>query len=110
MSAFGGKADITRSFADVCFSNRPFGLKRFQTIHLLRCRCRSRAHASLRNQHQGPSIMRFENEAEQSFERPCRQTTAGPSRHANSPHPSSREGHHSTVGGAWVSLLLDLIL
>jgi hypothetical protein len=33
MSAFGGKADITRTCADVCFSNRPFGVKRFQTIH-----------------------------------------------------------------------------
>jgi len=36
--------------------------------------------------------------------------TAGSSRHTNSPHPSSREGHHSTVG--WISglLLFDLIL
>src|SRR5437899_8879947 len=36
--------------------------------------------------------------------------TAGSSRHTNSPHPSSREGHHSTVG--WISgfLLSDLIL
>src|SRR5712672_3132338 len=119
---------------DVCFSNRPFGVKRFQTIHhhsvdvahglvLLfgigtkalpvwdsktrrnnlsdypppQCRCRSRARASLRNRHQGPSSMGFEDEAEQSFRRPCRQSTAEPSRHANSPHPSSREGHLSTA-------------
>ena len=36
--------------------------------------------------------------------------TAGPSDQTNSPHPSSREGHHSTVG--WISgfLLSDLIL
>jgi hypothetical protein len=36
--------------------------------------------------------------------------TAGSSGSANSPHPSSREGHHSTVG--WISgfLLFDLIL
>jgi hypothetical protein len=36
--------------------------------------------------------------------------TAGPSGHANSPHPSSREGHHSTTG--WISsfLLLDFVL
>src|SRR5258707_1678982 len=39
----------------------------------LQCRCRSRARASLRNRHQGPSIMGFEDEAEQSFGRPCRQ-------------------------------------
>ena len=40
----------------------------------LQCRCRWRARASLRNRHQGPSIMGFEDEAEQSFGRPCRQT------------------------------------
>src|SRR5271169_5003480 len=36
--------------------------------------------------------------------------TAGPSGHTNSPHPSSREGHHSTTG--WISsfLLSYLIL
>ena len=38
------------------------------------CRCRSRARASLRNRHQGPSIMGSEDEAEQSFGRPYRQT------------------------------------
>src|SRR6266516_3612464 len=39
----------------------------------LRCQCRSRARASLRTRHQGPSIMGFEDEVEQSFGRPCRQ-------------------------------------
>jgi hypothetical protein len=37
------------------------------------CRCHSRARASLRTRHQGPSIMGFEDEVEQSFGRPCRQ-------------------------------------
>ena len=36
--------------------------------------------------------------------------TAGPSRHANSPHPSSREGHHSTARWSSSFLLSDLIL
>jgi hypothetical protein len=54
------------------FSNRPSGVKRFQAIHQLQCRCRSRARASLRTRHQGPSIMGFEDEVEQSFGRPCR--------------------------------------
>src|SRR5271167_544979 len=36
--------------------------------------------------------------------------TAGPSGHANSPHPSSREGHHSTARWNSSFLLLDLIL
>ena len=42
----------------------------------------------------GPSIMGSEDEVEQSLGRPC--PTAGPSGHANSPHPSSRKGHQST--------------
>ena len=36
--------------------------------------------------------------------------TVGPSGSANSPHPSSREGHHSTAGWSSSFLLLDLIL
>src|SRR5512143_3145806 len=43
-------------------------------------RCRSRARASLRNRHQGPSIMGFEDEAEQSLGRPCRLTDSGSKR------------------------------
>jgi hypothetical protein len=74
------------------------------------CQCRSRARASLRNRHQGPSIMGFEDEVEQSIGRPCRQSDGGPSRHANSPHPSSREGHHSTARWSSSFLLSDLIL
>src|SRR2546422_6392394 len=59
---------------DVRFSNRPFRVKRFQTIH----------HYSVDVAHglvllfgigtRGPSIMGFEDEAEQSIGRPCRQT------------------------------------
>ena len=36
--------------------------------------------------------------------------SAGPSGHANSPHPSSREGHHSTAGWSSTFLLSRLIL
>ncbi len=48
------------------------GVKRFSDYPPLQCRCRSRARASLRNRHQGPSIMGFEDEVEQSNGRPCR--------------------------------------
>src|SRR3974390_2022916 len=41
---------------------------------------------------QGPSSMGSEDKVEQSLGRPCPMT--GPSGHANSPHPSSREGRH----------------
>ena len=57
---------------DVGFSNRPFGVKRFQTIHPYGMGGHSRARASLRNRHIGPSIMGFENEVERSVTRPCR--------------------------------------
>ena len=56
----------------------------------------------------GPSIMGSEDEVEQSLGRPC--PTAGPSGHANSPHPSSREGHYSTAWWSSSFLLLGLIL
>src|SRR5262249_44580970 len=63
-----------KSPGHVRFSNRPFRVKRFQTIH----------HYSVDVAHglvllfgigtRGPSIMGFEDEVEQSFGRPCRQT------------------------------------
>src|SRR5271170_8073791 len=63
-------ADIAMQL-NVRFSNRPFGVKRFLTDYPpLQRRCRSRARASLRNWHQGLSIMGFEDEVEQSFGRP----------------------------------------
>ena len=86
------------------------GSSTFRLSTTMQCRCRSRARASLRNQHHGPSIMGFENEMEQSKTRPCRQTTVGPSGHANSSHPSSREGHHSTARWSSSFLLSDVIL
>ena len=70
---FTSESDIKCDIWNVCFSNRPVWVKRFQTVHQLQCRCRSRARASLRNRHQGPSIMGFENEVDQSKGRPCRQ-------------------------------------
>ena len=56
-------------------------------------RCAPLLHPRRRRKHQGPSIMGFENNVERSLGRPCR-SSAGPSGRTNSPHPSSREGHH----------------
>jgi hypothetical protein len=72
MSGWGSDAVIRRCPRNVRFSNRPFGVKHFQTIHLCGFDVVSRARASLRNRHEGPSIMGFEDEVEQSLERPCR--------------------------------------
>src|SRR5882672_6025510 len=105
------RCDMHHSLSvDVRFSNRPFGVKRFQTIH----------HSSVDVARglvllfgigtKGPSIMGFEDEVEQSLGRPCHQAMAGPSGHANSPHPSSREGHLSTAWWNSSVLLLHSIL
>jgi hypothetical protein len=65
---------VPTALSNVGFSNRPFRVKRFQTIH----------HYSVDVAHglvllfgigtSGPSIMGFEDEVEQSIGRPCRQT------------------------------------
>ena len=98
------------AIANVGFSNRPFGVKRFQTIR-----------------HHGVDVARglvllfgIGTKAVPSWDSRTRwnnllvglavRRTAGPSGHANSPHPSSREGHHSTAGWSSTFLLSRLIL
>ena len=72
----------------------------------LQCRCRSRALASLRTRHQGPSIMGFEDEVEQSLARPCREMNGRPSGHTNSPHPRPARDIIPPLGGSQVSSYL----
>src|SRR5262245_31293647 len=76
----------------------------------LQCRCRSRARASLRNRHQGPSIMGFEDGVEQSLGRPCRQTNGRSKRTCELTSSIVPRGHHSTARWGSIFLLLDLIL
>jgi len=95
---------------NVGFSNRPFGVKRFQTIR-----------------HHGVDVARglvllfgIGTKALPSWDSRTRwnnllvdlalRRTAGPADIANSPHPSSREGHHPTARWSSSFLLLDLIL
>ena len=92
------------------FSNRPFGVKHFQTIH----RC------SVDVAHGLVLLFGIGTKALPSWDSRTRwnnllgglavRLTAGPSGHANSPHPSSREGHHSTARWSSSFLLSDLIL
>src|SRR5690349_18197549 len=73
-AAYGTKLTYPCVYSFVRFSNRPFRVKRFQTIH----------HYSVDVAHglvllfgigtSGPSIMGFEDEVKQSIGRPCRQT------------------------------------
>jgi len=96
-------SEVSECPLHVGFSNRPFWVKHFQAIH-----------------HWGVDVARglallfgIGTAALPSWGSKARwnnllgglavRRTAGPSRHTNSPHPSSREGHHSTTGGARVS-------
>src|SRR5215831_12208246 len=95
---------------DVRFSNRPSGIKHFQAIQ----------HSSVDVAHGLALLFGLGTRALPSWDSKTRwnnllgdlavNITAGSSGHTNSPHPSSREGHHSTVG--WIAgfLLFDLIL
>src|SRR5262249_32938998 len=83
---------------DVRFSNRPTEVKRFQTI---------RRHAvdvarglALLFGIGTTALPSWDSRIRvgQSLPRPCRKMNGRPKRTYNSPHPSSREGPHSTVG------------
>ena len=95
---FWHKADILMALRNVRFSNRPFGVKHFQTVR----RC------SVDVTHGLVLLFGIGTKALPSWDSKTRwsnllvglagRRTAGPGGHANSPHPSSREGHHSTAG------------
>ena len=110
VSRRGGRFRFRWRSADVRFSNRPFGVKHFQTIR----RC------SVDVTHGLVLLFGIGTRALPSWDSKTRwnnlwgglavRRTAGPSGHANSPHPSSREGHHSTAGWSSTFLLSRLIL
>src|SRR5450759_5170306 len=93
------------------FSNRPSGVKRFQTIH---------HHCSVDVAHGLVLLFGIGTKALPSWESKTRRNnltvvltvsvTAGPSDQTNSPHPSSREGRHSTARWSSGILLSQLIL
>ena len=87
----------SRPFGNVRFSNRPVWVKRFQAIH----------HCCVDVAHGLALLSGIGTRALPSWDSRTRRNNlwgglairlmAGPSGHAISPHPSSREGHHSTV-------------
>jgi hypothetical protein len=95
---------------DVRFSNRRVGVKRFQTIHL----CSVDVSRGL------VLLFGIGTKALPAWDSKTRRNnlwgglavlqTVGPSGHTNSPHPSSREGHHSTAWWSSSFLLSWLIL
>jgi hypothetical protein len=109
MSALPPKADIAGRQFDVRFSNRPVGVKHFQTVHRY----------SVDVAHGLALLFGLGTTALPAWDSKTRwnnlsgglgvSRTAGPSGHANSPHPSSREGHHSTTRRSSSFLLSYLI-
>ena len=94
---FGSEAAATADSYRVRFSNRPVGVKRFQTIHRSSVDV-SRGLALLfgigtRALPSWGSRTRWNN----LYRGLAIKQTTDPSGHTNSPHPSSREGHHSTA-------------
>src|SRR5258705_11183515 len=89
---------------NVCFSNRPFGVKRFQTIQ----------HCGVDVAHGLVLLFGIGTKALPSWDSKTRRNnlwgglavlqTGGPSGQTNSPHPSSPEGHHPTA--RWSSIFL----
>ncbi len=104
-------ATLTAVRMNVGFSNRPFAVKRFQTIH---------HHCSIDVAHGLVLLFGISTKAVPSWDSRTRwnnlsvgvavRRTAGPADIANSPHPSSREGHHSTARWSSSFLLSDVIL
>jgi hypothetical protein len=110
MSLFLALSGHSLHTVDVCFSNRPFGVKHFQTIH----QCGVDVARGL------VLLFGIGTTALPSWDPRTRRNnllddlavsvTAGPSGHTNSPHPSSRKGHLSTARWSSSFLLSGLIL
>ena len=90
--------------ADVRFSNRPFWVKRFQTIHGYGVDVAHGLALLFGIGTRALPLWDSRTRRNDLSDGLAARVTVGPSGHANSPHPSSREGHHSTVG--WSSSVL----
>jgi len=109
-AVFWHLADMCARARDVRFSNRPVGVKRFQAIH----------HCNVDVAHGLALLFGIGTRALPLWDSRMRRNnlliglavsrTAGSSGHANSPHPSSREGHLSTARWNSSFLLSGLIL
>jgi len=90
--------------AHVCFSNRPVWVKRFQTIHGYGVDVARGLALLFGIGTRALPLWDSRTRRNNLWVGLASTLAAGPSRHANSPHPSSREGHHSTA--RWSSSVL----
>jgi len=105
MSAFG--TDIPLRAADVCFSNRPVWVKRFQTVHTSSSKSLASSCFSTESAH-SRSIMGSEDEVEQSLRRPYRRQVRADTR-THFIHRPARDTI-PPLGGARVFSCRDLVL
>src|SRR5262249_32762896 len=100
-AAFGTKRTYRNDLLFVRFSNRPSGSSAFRLstapVSMSLTGSRFSSDSAPRPFHHGISKTRWNN----LLGGLAVSMTAGPSGQTISPHPSSREGHHSTVG--WIS-------
>src|SRR5262245_23312698 len=108
MSPLGHKRTWREVCLDVRFSNRPFGVKRFQTVHC--CGVDVARGLVLLSGIGTKALPSWDSRTRRNnlLDGLAVRLTAGPSGHTNSPHPSSREGHHSTVRWSSSFLLIEV--
>jgi hypothetical protein len=106
---FGSKPDIAAHSCDVRFSNRPVGVKRFQTHHDcgvdVTCGLALLFGLGAKALPSWDSRTRWDN-----LYRGLAVVGGRSSRHTNSPHPPSHEGHHTTAYWSSSFLLSHWIL
>jgi hypothetical protein len=95
---------------DVRFSNRPVGVKRFHTIHLYSVDVARGLVLLFGIGARALPVWDSRTRRNNLYRGLAVRVTAGPSGHTNSPHPSSRKGHHSTARWSSGFLLSYLIL
>src|SRR6266404_3207456 len=103
MTASGTDAKYQDVSRDGRFSNRPSGSSTFRLsttpVSTSLTGSRFSSDSAPRPFHHGDSKTRWNN----LMGGLAVNVTAGPSDQTNSPHPSSREGHHSTAGWSSIS-------
>ena len=105
----GSIASISTHPGHFRFSNRPVEVKRFQALHC--CGVDVTRGLALLSGIGTKALPSWDPRTRRNnlYRGLARSWLADPSGHANSPHPSSREGHHSTTGWSSSFLLSCLI-
>ena len=99
----------SRRFGFVRFSNRPFGVKHFQTIHRRSVDVARGLVLLFGIGTKALPLWDSKTRRNNLYRGLIVRRTIGPSGHTNSPHPSSCEGHHSTARRSSSVLLFNVV-